>query len=124
MRPEFVLIPLFCACTHRPPVVQHTAMGTVTPLLGTWRGALDSSPVTFRVYGSDEQGIHAELELSHPDGEEHWVLTAEPSNTDGLTFTTTTGLPSCSASISENRIVGECEVEVGGRKRQWLVVRQ
>ncbi len=118
------LFPLLAACAHRPAVVQHTSEGSSSPLLGTWHGALDASPVILRVFGSAGDGVHAELQLNHPDAQEHWVMMATPSNSAPLTFATADGMPNCSASLEHNRLVGSCEVEPGGRRRQWLVVRR
>lgn len=124
MHRALCLLPLLAACAHRPPVVQHASEGAVSPLLGTWHGALDSSPVILRVFGSSGDGVHAELQLNHPGAEEHWVMMATPADNAPLAFATAEGMPNCSASLERDRLVGSCEVEPGGRRRQWLVVRR
>ena len=114
---------LFAACAHRPAVVHSESRGAAAPLLGTWRGAMDTNPVTLRVFGSDDDGLHAEMEVIHNGAVEQWVLVARPDDSEMLTFAAADGMPLCSAAIDRNRLTGTCEVEPGGRKRQWLVVR-
>lgn len=92
-------------------------------LLGTWKGALESEPITFLVFGDTSQGIKAEVALERPNGMERWTLYGQPGEEGSIIFEHPEGLPTCYATIEGDRMFGRCSVSSERNTRQWLVVR-
>ncbi len=118
-----IAVVLLSACGPRnESLIAPAASLPPSELLGTWRGAMESFPVTLRVYGPSGLGLHSEFEIEHSSGQEMWRLITTTDAEGGVSFEDPGGEMVCQATLDSDVLSGECQLLTDSTPAQWLVV--